>query len=100
MQVYDIGDRRKLSCEIRDEDGSLVDPTALTFTMREPDGTVTHYVRGTDAELVRDSLGIFHVHWDCELAGFHTWRFEADGVIAVAAEAIFNVRRSQVLLPS
>jgi hypothetical protein len=96
MQVYDIGDRRKLSCEIRNEDGDLTDPTTLTFTMREPDDAVTQFVYGTDTEVVRDGQGVFRVYWDCELAGFHNWRFEADGTVVVAAEAVFNVRRSQV----
>jgi hypothetical protein len=100
MQVYDIGDRRKLSCEIRNEDGDLADPTVLVFTMREPNDTVTEYEYGLDAELVRDSLGVFHVYWDCALAGFHHWRFEADGEVTVAAESNFAVRRSQVMIPS
>lgn len=100
MQVYDIGDRRKLSCEIRNENGDLADPTTLVFTMREPDDVVTEYLYGTDAELVRDTLGIYHVYWDCAQSGFHRWRFEADGEITVAEEAGFTVRRSQVSLPS
>jgi len=29
--VHDIGDRRKLTCEVRDEDGDLVDPDVLVF---------------------------------------------------------------------
>lgn len=100
MQVYDIGDRRKLSCEIRNESGVLTDPTTLVFTMREPDGTITDYLYGTDAELVKDSVGVYHVYWDCALAGIHRWRLEADGAVVVAEEALFNVRRSHVIVPS
>jgi hypothetical protein len=97
MSSYDIGDRRKLTCEVRDEDGDLADPTALTFTMREPDATLTVYVWQTDAELVRTAVGTFHTYWDCSQAGAHRWRFAATGTVAAAEESAFAVRTSQVI---
>lgn len=75
---------------------ALADPTVLTFTMLEPDSTSTTYVSG-DAEVIRDSLGLFHVYWDCTQAGVHRWRFAATGTIAAAEEASFTVRESRVL---
>jgi hypothetical protein len=95
--THDIGDRRKLTCEVRDEDGALVDPTALVFTMKTPDATVTSYEYLTDVEVVRDSLGLFHVYWDCAAAGKHYWRFAATGNVGAAEESTFTVRASKVL---
>lgn len=99
INVYDIGDRRKLTAELRDEDGALADPTVLTFYMREPDDTVTDFVYGTDVELVKDSPGIYHVYWDITQSGFHHWRYEATGTVAAAEEANFTVRQTQFPAP-
>lgn len=96
MITHDVGDRRKLSCEIRDEDGALADPDYLTFAVREPDGAVTVYRYLTDAELVRESTGRFYVYWDCALAGVHHYRFEATGAIMAAAQDTFHATASTV----
>ena len=96
MQTYDIGDRRKLTCQIRDGNNVLADPTDLTFTMREPNATQTIYEYGEDVELVKDSTGIYHVSWDCTQAGVHNWRYAATGNLVVAEESNFVVRQSFV----
>jgi hypothetical protein len=93
---HDIGDRRKLSCEIRDEDGQLADPTEVTFTIVAPDGVLTTYTTD-DPQLVRDSVGVYHVYWDCALSGTYRWRYAATGIIGAAQESAFYVRRSKVL---
>ena len=95
--TYDIGDRRKLTCEIRDENETLVDPTTLVFTMKKPDATLTTYTYGTDAQLVRDSTGLFHVYWDCATAGKYFYRYAATGNVGAAEESTFTVRASKVL---
>lgn len=95
--THDIGDRRKLTCEVRDEAGALADPTGLTFTMLAPDATVTAFVWDADVELVRTAAGLFHVYWDCDQVGVHHWRFAATGTIAAAEESSFAVRASRVL---
>ncbi|MGY4713055.1 hypothetical protein ACXDF8_26510 [Mycolicibacterium sp. CBM1] len=90
---YDIGDRRKLTIEIRNEADELADPDALSFTMTAPDG-VTTYVYGTDAELDRDSLGTFHVYWDCAVLGVHTYKWATTGSLATVETGSFQVGRS------
>ncbi len=96
MIIHDIGDRRKLSCEIRDEAGALADPTQVTFIIVTPDGVSTTYTTA-DAALVKDSVGVYHVYWNCTQAGTHRWRFAASGSIGAAEESAFSVRRSKVL---
>jgi hypothetical protein len=96
--THDLGDRRKLTCEIRDETDALVDPTGLTFSMREPDATLTDYTLTDTADLVRDSLGVYHVYWDCAQVGKHYYRFAATGNVGAAEEAGFKVRPSRVIV--
>lgn len=95
---YDVGDRVKLSVTIRDleNDSALIDPDALVFTMLEPDATSTSYTYGVDAEVVRDSIGIFHVNWDVTQSGNHWSRFAASGNVGAAEELGFKVRVPKV----
>ena len=96
MDVYDVGDRRKLSVDITDENGSAADPSDVTFLMSDPDGIVTAYEYDIDSELVRTGTGAYHVEWDCLTPGNHVWRIEASGSVAAAEEAFFHVRQSQI----
>ena len=91
---YDIGDRRKLTCQIRNEAGQLADPEALFFQMRTPDGETTTYRYGTGTQVVSESTGLFRVHWDCTQSGFHGYRWVATGSIAAAEESSFLVNQS------
>jgi hypothetical protein len=100
MDVYDIGDRRKLSVDIADENGTAVDPDEVRFLMSEPDGFVTTYEYGLDPEIVRTGVGSYHLEWDCAEPGNHVWRVEASGNVAVAEEAFFHVRQSQIPVTS
>lgn len=80
MSTTDVGDGVTLKVnDIKNRDGAISDPTTLTFTMTEPDGTVTTYVYGTDTQLVRDSVGNYHVDWVITKVGAHVWKFDGTG---------------------
>ncbi len=83
---------------VPDEDGTLTNPTAVTFTVREKEAdTPTAYVFGTAAQdtspspgiykltLVHDAEGIFHVH----VAG--------TGTVKAAAEGTYEILHSRAL---
>lgn len=93
--AYDIGDLRRLSVAFKDINGAAADPTTVTFRMRKPDGTVTTYVFGTDSELVKDSVGNYHVDWTFALAGRHVWRFEgsAGGPVTTEEQDAYTRRK-------
>lgn len=94
--IHDLGDQRDLRF-VTSITGSPVNPTDLTFTMLEPDGTVTEYVKDTDAELEAVVTGTWRVLWTCAQAGMHRFRFAATGNIVQSAEHSFFVRRSKVM---
>ena len=98
-EEYDRGDRIRLTATIRDleNDNVLVDPDTLEFTILEPDASTTTYVYGTDAEVIRDSVGVFHVYWDAAQSGLHWARYAASGNVGAAEELGFKVGRSKVL---
>lgn len=95
-EVFDVGDLARLDAEFSDLAGAPIDPTTVTFKIKEPDNTVTTYVFGTDAELVKDATGLYHVDWPVTQSGAHNWRYESTGTGQAAEEAIFTARASKV----
>lgn len=93
-ESYDLGDMRRMPAAFTDIDGNPADPTDVTFRMREPDGTVTSYVYGVDGELIRDSLGNFHVDWLYAQEGRHFCDFTGSGVVQAVAHAEIHIHRS------
>ena len=95
--AYDVGDLRRLTVTFTDSAGSAGDPAAITFRLRAPDGTVTAYVYGTDAELVRTAAGVYYVDWTCAKPGRHAYRFEGVGTLTTAEGGEFYVRRNEAI---
>ena len=59
--TYDIGDLIRSSVTFTNSAGESADPTTITFKFKIDDETVTTYLYLTDAELVKDDTGDFHV---------------------------------------
>ncbi len=75
-------------------DGVAVDPSAVFFTYKPVAlGTATTLTYGTDAALVKDSTGNYHVNLDTSLyGGSWNWRFFSTGTGQSSAESSFYVR--------
>ncbi len=83
--------------EFRDEDGTLTNPTTVTFTLREPDGVKTTYTYPTDPEIVRDSTGIYSFSFVPDQVGSHGFRWLGTGTVPLATEVFEEVQASKVL---
>ena len=93
---YDIGDSIRCSVEFKARStGTLTDPSVVTFKFKNPAGTETTYVYGTDAELVKDSTGMYHVDLDISSPGIYFYRFVGSGTVKAASESKFTVKASQ-----
>jgi hypothetical protein len=92
MNTYDKGDKVRVTGRFAN---GTVDPTTLTAKISNPSGTVTTYVYGADAQLVRESLGVFYV--DVSLTAPGTWlvAFVGTGVAEAAELHELYVRVSQ-----
>lgn len=101
MNSYDQGDRVRLTATFRSY-GVAVDPSALTFRIVGP-STDTTYTYPTDAQLVKDSVGNYHVDFTIPAtgktaAGRYAYRFTGTGANNPgAAEGVFVVPNSRVL---
>lgn len=91
--AYDIGDRVRVSATFRDpESDAYVDPSTVTVKHRRESGSITTLVYGTDAAVVRDAVGRYHVDLDVDAAGAWHVRFESSGTYRTAQELTFTVR--------
>jgi hypothetical protein len=98
MAEYDIGDVVRLytSTPFTDNDsGETFDPDVVNFKVLAPGATEsTTYVYGTDAEVVYDSIGAYHMLVRPAVAGKWLWRVEGftDTLAMGAEEGSFTVK--------
>lgn len=90
---YYVGSKPRLSADFK-LSGVLTNPTAVTFKARTPSGTVTTYVYGTDAQLVRLATGQYYVDLPVTEQGEWWYRFEGTGTVTAASEAFLVVKES------
>ena len=93
--VYDKGDLVRCSGAFTDAAGDACDPTGVVFKFQDPSGNETTYTYGTDSELVKDSVGNYHVDVDTDEVGYWYYRFEGTGTGQAAGEASFIVRETE-----
>jgi hypothetical protein len=84
MSATDVGDVTRLTIAFANAAGAAVDPTTVSFQMREPGAKVTTYTYPTDSQLVKDGVGSYHVDWQIGLAGSHAYRWLGAGANAAS----------------
>jgi len=94
IQVYQKGDPVTLSEAFRDGAGELVDPDTVKFLYTPPSGVTVELVYGTDAEVVKDSTGNYHVDLTPDEAGQWVYRWESTGSGQAAENGEFMVEPS------
>ena len=74
----------------------LTDPTTITFKYLKPSAVLVTLIYGTDAALVKDSTGKYHVDLDLDEAGLWKWRYWSTGAVQAAAQGDFRVAAANV----
>lgn len=97
MSEFDKGTLVRCSVQFRNASNALADPTAVLFSFRAPGASsTTTYTYGTDAQLVKDSTGKYHVDLNGSTVGIWQTRFYSTGTGQAAAEATFSIRPSNL----
>lgn len=96
MNIYDVGDLVKVSAVFSDEYGSAIDPAEVRLAYRTPAGVTTTLLYGTDAAVVRDSVGTYHANINATAAGTWRYRWFSSGTGQAAEEDKFYVRKQSV----
>lgn len=86
-----IGNDVKFTGVATNEDGDAVDPSVVTFTVHPETGDDIVYTYGDDVELVRDSLGHFHIWITRDIEGEYTGFFAGSGDINMRGCAKVNM---------
>lgn len=73
----------------------LTDPTTVKVKVKNPAGTITTKTYLTDAEVVKDSAGIYHYDITLNASGSWWYRWESTGAAAGAREYRVQVRPSE-----
>lgn len=89
----------RLAVAFTNASGSAADPTTVKLKIRPKGGTERTFVHGTDAELVKDSTGSYHLDYtvpniapDRGMNFYYTWI--GTGTVAVVKSGTFNVSDS------
>jgi len=90
INLYKKGQKVRCSVDFKVAD-VLTDPTTVTFKSKKPSGTITTLVYGTDAAVVKDATGQYHVDVTTDEKGEWNFRFEGTGTCTAVEEAAFNV---------
>lgn len=86
-ETIDRGDTRTLTVQILASD-ILVDPDALTLTIRTPAGVSTTYTYGVGGQVVRDSEGVYHSDVTFTEAGAWTYEWRSTAPTQVQGETL------------
>lgn len=87
MNRYPFGNRIKIQGTFTNtETGELYDPTPVKVSTRAPNGVLTTKVYGTDAEVVRVSLGVYKLLLLGNQTGTWYYRWFCDDANEEAAE--------------
>ncbi len=98
MPDFMIGDTARIPVNVTSVATSLIaDPGGLLIRIKKPDGTVTVVTYGSDAALIKDSVGNYHVDQLLDQAGLWRWRWEATAPNQGVVEGALNVIKSAVI---
>lgn len=86
---YDINDIARMSVAFT-VSGVATDPTAVTGTVRKPDGTTTNYTV-TTGQIVKDSTGNYHLDVTVDQAGHWMYKLVGTGAATDTAQGTFYV---------
>ena len=95
MSEYILGNEVRCDGEFVDEDGVFIDPSTVSFKLKNPAGTIVIYNYPADAQLVKDSVGHYHVDVDANAFGVWYYRFQSTGTGKAADEKSFSVPKSE-----
>jgi hypothetical protein len=93
--AHDIGDQRRITGRFTDIAGDPADPSNVTLTIREPDGTI---ITKTGGEISNPTVGTYHFdHTIAAKPGRCVYRWEGAGAVIASGENEFWVRHRNAL---
>jgi len=88
MAEYNIGTALRITAVFTDISGDAADPSVIKFKVNPPKGADEEYIYGTDTEVVRTGVGVYHFDLLLDEAGSWYYRWVGSGNVAKAFENI------------
>src|SRR5579863_7925063 len=86
--IFLPGSETRLTVSFVDQSNTPADPTAVTLTITQPDGsTVTE---STLPPIVKDSVGNYHYDFTVVQTGIHSYVWTGTGTIVAAVQSAFT----------
>jgi hypothetical protein len=95
LSTYDIGDKVRLSAVFTTTAGAFIDPTLVTFKVRDPSGNVST-VTSASTVVTNPSTGTFKTDIVIDEQGVWRWRVYSTGNITTAGEDVLVARKRWV----
>jgi len=92
-----VGSTVRIPLAVRDITGQLADPGGLVLRIKPAGGTLQTMTYGAGADIVRDSMGMYHADILLSVPGVLRWRWEASAPNQGAFEGALNVDKSEVV---
>ena len=91
--TYEYGNEIIIDVVFRDQSDALYDPSEVKVSVRNPSGTVTTYVYGTDPEVIKDDTGTYHMDVYGNEIGVWYYRWYTEDADKASNEEFFKVKR-------
>jgi hypothetical protein len=91
MATYEMGQVVRATGTFKNAAGDIFDPSVVKFRVRTPAAVVTEYIYGQNADLVKDSTGIYHFDVVLGAAGQWKYRWISTGTGATAKVVTLDV---------
>ena len=95
MAAYEKGQSVKLAFSFTDAAGAAANPTTVTCTVEEPDGTETAYTNATTPAITNPATGSYQIILAPDQSGMHSYRaVGTTGTTVAVVEGQFSVLTS------
>jgi len=95
LSAYEKGQSVKLAFSFTDAAGAAANPTTVTCTVEEPDGTETAYTNATTPAITNPATGSYQIILAPDQSGMHSYRaVGTTGTTVAVVEGQFSVLTS------
>lgn len=96
---YIVGQSARITALFTDFNGAPADPSTISVKIKDPAGTETVHVYGSDVNVVKDAVGTYHYVLPLTLAGAYYARWVGSGTVVAASEELLRVLPSAFVTP-
>ncbi len=95
MNIYDVGDKVRLTATFTNAAGTATDPTTVTCIVQLRPGLYRSTYTYAGATITKSGTGVYYVDVTVDREGIWDYRWVGTGTVVAADEGSFNIPDSQ-----